>query len=537
MEQPPKNPPLRGMVVALVALWALLFLPHLRTNPNWYGDEGVWMEVSRTFIHGDAHVGPVRCDFVFPYPYPPLYPLVNGALLRLFGNDILVSRALQAATALAVAGLLFWIGGRLRDRRFGFLCAAAFLVWPEGVMNFRWARAHPMAGALALASVGFLIRYVQQKCWRDIALAGLFCSLTTATCYWAYPLIAAVVVTALFVKPEAGAGSRWQRALVAAATAGGYGALFVVWYALVEPGGWTRLMEQVARLNHQAQGMVETLPGFWGEVWRWVRNLMTLWREFPWQGGYGAVRYDFWLAGAGIGLLVLPAAGFRLWLWFWLLTLSYAVVRGRDGLPFMFYPATIFAPLLAVGFGGLLVWIEKVIARLLGERRWLPASASTIAVLVAFGAVSVWGSVTHFRARIDVLTVRVPADAEAAACYVNAHSQPQDVVLVPDQLFWLVTTPRAAQMVHAAAWSEEVTEYFCGALPRDVFLFPCGLQDSRYLVVAAGGTPEQPSGIDAVYWFRYTSIQRLMATVHAEQWPVVFRQGDYVVYANPRVNR
>ena len=79
----------------------LLFLPNLRTNPNWYGDEGEWMEKCWTFIHGTPRVGPIIDDFVFPYPYPPLYMLVNGALLRVFGNDIVVGRALGAVTALA----------------------------------------------------------------------------------------------------------------------------------------------------------------------------------------------------------------------------------------------------------------------------------------------------------------------------------------------------------------------------------------------------------------------------------------------------
>lgn len=229
------------VAVALVVLWALLFLPHLRTNPNWYGDEGVWLEVSWTFIHGDAQVGPVRCDHVFPYPYPPFYLLVNGVLLRVFGNDILVSRALQAVTALVAAALLFWIGTRLRDRTFGFLCAAAFLVYPDVVTNFRWARAHPMAGTLALASVGFMVCYVQEKRLRDIALAGLFCALTTATNYWAYPLIIAVIITALFIN--------WRHAAIAAMTAGAYGGLFAVWYSLTQLGGFQELLAQVQRLS------------------------------------------------------------------------------------------------------------------------------------------------------------------------------------------------------------------------------------------------------------------------------------------------
>jgi predicted membrane-bound mannosyltransferase len=179
----------RNVAIALVAFWALLFLPNLRTNPNWYGDEGEWMEKCWTFIHGTPRWGRSSMTFIFPYPYPPLYMVVNGTLLRVFGDDIVVGRALGAVTALAAGTLLFWIGTRLRDKTFGFLCAAAFLAYSEANTNFRWVRSHPMAGTLALASVGFLVRYVQEKRLRDAAWAGVFCSLATATNYFTYPLI------------------------------------------------------------------------------------------------------------------------------------------------------------------------------------------------------------------------------------------------------------------------------------------------------------------------------------------------------------
>ena len=60
----------RWLAVGLVALWALLFLPNLRTSPNWYGDEGEWMEKCWQFIHGTTHIGPIVNDFIYPYPYP-----------------------------------------------------------------------------------------------------------------------------------------------------------------------------------------------------------------------------------------------------------------------------------------------------------------------------------------------------------------------------------------------------------------------------------------------------------------------------------
>src|SRR5437867_7369910 len=138
------------------------------------------MDLCWNFIHGTPRAGPITNDFVFPYPYPPLYMLVSGALLRVFGNDIVVARALGAVTALAAAAILFWIGTRLRDKIFGLLCATAFLVYSEANINFRWVRSHPMSGTLALASMGFLVRYVQEKRLRDTTWAGALCSLATA---------------------------------------------------------------------------------------------------------------------------------------------------------------------------------------------------------------------------------------------------------------------------------------------------------------------------------------------------------------------
>ena len=90
----------RWIAVGLVAVWAALFLPHLRTSPKWYGDEGEWMEKCWQFIHGTTRIGPITNDFIYPYAYPPLYMAVNGALLRVFGNDVVVGRALGAMTAL-----------------------------------------------------------------------------------------------------------------------------------------------------------------------------------------------------------------------------------------------------------------------------------------------------------------------------------------------------------------------------------------------------------------------------------------------------
>ena len=271
----------RNAAIVLVVLWVLLFLPNLRTNPNWYGDEGEWMEKCWTFIHGTPRIGPIVDDFIYPYPYPPLYMIVNGTLLRVFGNDIVVGRALGAVTALTAGALLFWIGTRLRDKQFGFLCAAAFLVYSEANVNFRWVRSHPMSGMWALASVGFLVCYVQEKRLRDAAWAGVFCSLATATNYFTYPLVGAVVATVAVVNWRECKSSRaWRDVIIAGALACVYAGLFVLWYCAAH--GWGQLMMQVGRLTSIANN--EARPTFGGEIGRFIDNVWTLGFKTPTQG-------------------------------------------------------------------------------------------------------------------------------------------------------------------------------------------------------------------------------------------------------------
>ena len=546
-----KTPRDRWLAVGLVALWAFLFLPNLRTNPNWYGDEGEWMEKSWTFIHGTPRVGPIINDFVFPYPYPPLYLLVNGALLRAFGDDIVVGRALGAVTALAAAAILFWIGTRLRDKNFGFLCAAAFLVYPETVMNFRWVRSHPMAGTFALASCGFLVRYLQEKRLRDVVWAAVFCSLATATNYFTYPLIGAVVVTAALVNPV-GAGTplpqtlkqRLVRVLVAGATAGAYGALFVLWYVAVY--GAAQLRSHVALLTSVASN--ETRPTMMGEAARFAQNVWNLGFKTPTQGPpLPWSGHDWWLTVATIGFVFLPTRDWRLRLWvpFWLLVLMYGVFKKLNNVPLFFYPATIFLPLMAVGFAGVLAWaggLAKRVAPKLGNV--LPVAIAVV-VLAGFGLESASGALGRFHTRIDMWTQQSAADAEAAMAFVNAHTTKDDFVIVPKQIYWLARCGRRSMLTFCARYEGVDNDTPVPAhIPRELFWFDCRLQQAKFLVLEYGveertlpdGRRVQlPVGIDAVYTLPVLrGVREVVQQTQNEKWAVVFRQGAYMVLANPR---
>jgi 4-amino-4-deoxy-L-arabinose transferase-like glycosyltransferase len=534
----------RNFAIGLVVLWALLFLPNLRTNPNWYGDEGEWMEKSWTFIHGTPRVGPIVDDFIFPYPYPPLYMIVNGSLLCVFGNDIVVARALGAVTALAAAALLFWIGTRLRDKNFGFLCAAAFLVYSEANVNFRWVRSHPMAGTWALGSVGFLIRYLQEKRLRDAAWAGIFCSLATATNYFTYPLIGAVFVTVALVNWREWKSPRaWRDVIIAGTLACAYAGLFVLWYSAAH--GWGQLMTQVGRLTSIANN--EARPTFGGEVERFIDNVWTLGFKTPTQGPpLGWSGHDWWLTVATIGFVLLPTRDWRLRIWvpFWLLVLMYGVFKKLNNVPLFFYPATIFLPLMAVGFASVLTWAGELAKQLGGKSKDAMASAVALIVLAGFGMESASGAWGHFHTRIDMWTQQSATDAEAAMAFVNTNTTKDDFVIVPKQIYWLAHSDRRSMLTFCARYDGVDNDMPVPVhIPQELYWFDCRLEQAKYLVLEYGAeqvtlpdgrSGQLPVGIDAVYTVGLKGVREIIQQTQQEKWPVVFHQGVYLVLANPR---
>jgi 4-amino-4-deoxy-L-arabinose transferase-like glycosyltransferase len=518
---------LRSWFIVLLFVWAALYLPNLRTNPNWYGDEGEWMDMSWSYIHGHPVVGPVVDDFVFPYSYPPLYQLISGALLWLFGNDIVVGRALNVVTALAAAGVLFWIGTRLRDKAFGLLCAAVFLVYPQTVMNFRWVRSHPMAGTLALVTVGFLVRYLQEKRLRDIALAGLFCSLAAATHYYAVGLIPAVIIAAVWVNWRRWRERMaWRDVLVGAATAGGYGILFVVWYVATQ-GGVGHLVEQVHRLSGMTQ------PPSLAEVG--LRIGKFCFTTPTHIGSHGFEGHDFWLMAAAVGLVAFPVARWRGWLVFWALLLMQPVFRKQDNVSWFFYPAMIFLPLMALGVAGILEQAGRLLAWAFHRKgspavRVLPGAAACL----IWGIVSLQGSLVHFETMIDRFTQRSVTEAEAAMTYVNSHTTAEDFVLVPKQIYWLVKNAKKSMLSHCQTYEGKTNAAWPTPIPRELFWFDCRWQNAKYVVLASGADSktQQPQGIDAVYTLGAGGASEVVPLMIAQGWKPVYVGGQGMTMAN-----
>jgi len=509
----------------LLVFWALLFLPNLRTNPNWYGDEGIVLEEAWTLIQGTPRYGPLSEDFLSPNPHPPLYLAVLGGFMAAFGNDVLSGRILQILVALATSVLLFWIGTRLRDKTFGFLCAAAFLCYPEVVIHHRWVRGHPMQAMWILASVGFLITYLQEKRIKDIVLAGLMASLAVGSHYFAYPMMGAVVVTALIINV--------RHIPAAIASSGLFVGIFLLWFIFGQPNGWESLFGRIGAASHQGFGVIQ--PSWVEEATRLYRlfiEFIFLTPTLNWNGSPGV---DIWIAIASLGILFYPDARYRYWLIFWLVALMLGVFSTRNTVGMFLYQALGFIPILAIGFASALVAMGNLAGKILPSGGATARQAPAIILLGGLGLASLIGSLSHFRTKIDRWTIQSWQNAEAAMAYVNRHTSPDDYVVMPDQLFWLYDHPRKAQLIHCAHYSKGIEENSTLGVSKDQYWFDCSIENAKYLVLAYGQEPGAPPyGIDAIFWMGYKGVRTIIEEVQKANWPIVFRQGEYMVLANPR---
>ena len=507
----------------LAVVWGLLYLPNLRTSPNWYGDEGEWMELCRQMAGGHARIGPVSNDFVYPYPYPPLYMWVTGAALRLFGNDVVVGRAVGALTALAAAGILFWIGRRLKDEWFGFLCAAALLVYENADVNFRWVRSHPMTGLFALASVGFLIRYLHDKRLRDLAVAGMFTSLATACNYYAVGMIPGVIVVAVWVNWRRWREwPAWRDVVVAGLTAGAFGLIFVTWF-LAAHGGLPHLREQVKLMGGLTQP-----PALSEVITRIGKFCFDTPTAFTPAGPTGR---DWWLVLAAVGLVVFPVGRLRVWLVAWVVLLMWPIFRKQENVSWFFYPAMIFLPVMALGVGGALEQAGRLAGKALKSSALPIRLAPGVLVLVLWCWPTFSKAWSHFDTLIDAFTQQSVPDAEAAMAFVNANTTSADFVLVPKQIYWLVQHARKSMLSHCDPYNGQTNGAWPAPIPRDDYWFDCSWQNAKYAVIASGVDRQgRPFGIDLTYTRGAGGGQDVVAGMVAEHWPVVFPPQAQVVY-------
>jgi len=361
-------------LLLLAGLFAFLYNRDLRPV---FWDEFLWrpeiLRVARELIPaGDWRALLHPTD----WQYPPLYFLLAGGAVSLFGESAFHFRLLSIVSSALLAPLAFLAGRKAGGWRTAFFAGLIALALP---ISHRFGGAvlvDPFQTVLVSAALLFFVRAEADR--RSLLPAAIFAALAGATKYTSLLLPAALFAALLYGKTRRGDGSE-QR---------GWGEILL--FGAIGAAPLLFLRGSDLSLLREMTGW-RSLPFDWGGFFRIVPSpLLLLAVALP------VVRRPFPRALRGPGLFVILWALFFFW---------------RQQQMNWFLPASL--PLALIAGSSLAC---------LAEHRWhVPALVVAAAVLLHAGARSI-DEVRLYRERERVYT--------EAATYVNRRVPPRDLVVI-----------------------------------------------------------------------------------------------------------
>ncbi len=514
---------IRLCVVAVLVLAAAVRLINLRSSPGWYLDECVFVGQAWNLIHGQFVWEAAHNTFL---PRLPLFHILAGAPMLLFGKDILFVRLVTALSGIAMTWLVYRTGRLFGGRRAAVIGAALFAICPYVVLVNRWGFTYNLAAVLGAANLFFLLKFWRKRdAERYLWLAVLFASLSLVTEPNMAPRwLLTACVAFICVRP--------LRAVAASI------AMLIPLLAYVS----------IMFLFHHdifVEDIGVILSGRVGGSSDWLTLGSTLDSYLNELGGYG------YLALTGIAFIP-SVRGRGLFAAAFLLDLAGNLKLAGDDASRFYRMGIVLAPPLFVGAGFLLdeacsrlVLKLKTSADPAPEWRQLYAAIQrseslrraallagkafvgiAVVCLVVLMGQTVWRGIAGSFNNVPKNYVRaaLPAsdipDAEAIAGWLAPQLNPDDLV-VTTHIDWMfdcrTVSPMLAQVAEGAS---ENDVYHAGLAER--LIYPCRMRDARFAIVHAA-TP----GLAAFY-----DLEETLRPVF-DEWELVRRESGVSVYTNP----
>jgi hypothetical protein len=195
------------------------------------------------------------------------------------------------------------------------------------------------------------------------------------------------------------------------------------------------------------------------------------------------------------------------------------LTSNRQNLTLFYYQAVIALPLLSIclAYG---TW--RLIHRLVRShpiRRWIPFVLPGI-MLAQTLPPSLKGTLVS---RNDRWVTQSIPDLQATVDWVNANTQPDDLVLAHWNAGWLLNC-RTGDLLQATAWAGWPTHTFEHSVPHERFRYSLSKDSVKYLVLG---------DIDFAWTIHNPNVGKWLTEAGAEKWPIVFQTPTYVVIENP----
>ena len=480
----------------ITVLWALLYLPNLRTTPPWYGDEILTLDIGKSLNHGDFANRAVYCTFNSPtYNYQPGFAWCVGWFSRLTQGDILGGRLLSTLVGWGTAAVGFWFFCRRFGMAIGLFYAFLLLGYSQAIIHYRWIYPHNVVGLSLIASAGFLLRPANaHKDWK----IGGWLALGAAS-----HLLAAhaTLVSGLcrLLRPKSWIPIGLPPFLIFAGTFALLSLRFPGWVT----EDFNALLEQYGRYNEEN-----------GSGTKLLFNVLNFFAQDP-----------FHALAAGGCLLVCTRRTYPLAILS--ISLVLLLTRNRQNLPLFYYQAMSVLPLLtassAVGYGRFFSLLIRRLSPLRTHRRMflglLPAGALAGALLQFPNILN-----EKLPVRITPWVVSSASDYESAAQWLNRNTRPQDLVITYWNLGWLLQA-KTADILTAAAWAGyPAGDYFPKPPDHSRFRYPADLGKAKFFAITE---------LDERWAFAQGQVMVFLQGSGVQTWPLVFQSGPVKILANP----
>jgi len=478
-------------LLLVFVVWACLYLPYLRTNPKWYGDETLIHHTSRNLFSGIPSNFAQWNTFWHPhYPYQPLYTWLCGLFAFLASGDIWGSRFFNVLLGLACGTAIFSLGKRVFGVGAALFSALMFLTYQQSIIHFRMSYAHNGA---ALGNLLLVLYLLQPANWRNDIRGGLGLALSAGS----HPLFIHTAIAAWLTR-------------------------------IRNPKSWIPLFFPAGIYLFVSLGLIYLRFGNWlGEDLRHLFETFTARGEQDASGMGAALSnlahfslqdpYHLFMI---IGLLLCfnrrcyPVAVMGLFV-------AFMLVKNRANLIVFYYQAIVILPVLTLSWAR---WYE--LAQLFSDRAFKSPK----------GAHLLWGVpllllLTNFSPcwsdqlipRNQYWVTQDTHEVDSCAAWINQRVKKDDFVAANPNIAWLLKG-RVAPYLQIITWYGDSTQGYENGNKRERFRYECSLEKARYAVIG---------DIDQRWTFGEPNVNHLVEFLQSHRWPVVWKGAYYLVLANP----
>ncbi len=510
------------ILLAILIIATIFRIYKLRIAPDWYQDEGEFIRLADYISKGNFNFLGIRNSLLL-IGRPPLFIWILAGIFKIFGTDILVLRSLTVICSILSIGICYVLTRQAVNRTAAIYASLLLAILPEYVFYNRIGLSYNWTSLWILIFVFALWKYLFLDNQRWLLLACFAAGIALASDYIGIICVLVLFLIILFTHPK----QIWKIAIVGIPLL-----IIMIPNFIISPGDtWHDLVYSFMLGSGSGSNLVVQLSTMVAKYSETIRR-----QPFIVLGIIGIFTLDdnklrsiLLLMLAGMFVILLPS---RILMGHYLLPVWPLIMIGMGSfmaksVPYVYqYLRT---SIINLNTTHLVLVNEKV-------RNNVSSLCSTLVIFAVFFLPLTWLAILSMRSYI-VEPVKpslalienpekegfIPAvDAEAVANKISLTLKPDDFVIAPGVISWMLSS-HAADARTVVIYDYGGKTLGMGDFDLERFTVDSSLTNARYAVV------------DNTWRIWMVSMAPEIATMLEEvkKWPMVMEQGSLQVFCNP----